>query len=186
MGRLAELLPAHGLATLRVERRGHGFVVLGFAGRDPERLVLDDEDCRAALAGLDLVADLDQVLSILEAGGHESLEWMLDAPTGVLFLTAIHSAERGGPAGGIRRYEPDQPEIEIVRELARLSRAMTFKNAAADLPHGGSKLGVVAPPPPLEDPERAERYYEFCAYGIERSRSITGPDMGFTLADADP
>src|SRR3972149_3188492 len=47
-----------------------------------------------------------------------------------------------GPAiGGIRMARD-----VTVEEVARLARAMTFKNAAAGLAHGGGKAGIVADP----------------------------------------
>jgi glutamate dehydrogenase (NAD(P)+) len=47
-----------------------------------------------------------------------------------------------GPAiGGVRMARDVTTE-----EVARLARAMTFKNAAAGLPHGGGKAGILADP----------------------------------------
>lgn len=47
-----------------------------------------------------------------------------------------------GPAIGGVRMAPDITTVEV----ARLARAMTLKNAAAGLPHGGGKAGIVADP----------------------------------------
>ncbi len=47
-----------------------------------------------------------------------------------------------GPAIGGVRMAPDV----TVDEVFRLARAMTIKNAAAGLPHGGGKAGIVADP----------------------------------------
>ena len=78
-----------------------------------------------------------------------------------------------GPAlGGIRMA----PDITL-SEVARLARAMTFKNAAAALPHGGGKAGIVADPSmPRAGKERLIRAF---ARGIEELVSyIPGPDIG--------
>lgn len=47
-----------------------------------------------------------------------------------------------GPAIGGVRMAPDV----TLGEVGRLARAMTLKNAAAGLPHGGGKAGIVADP----------------------------------------
>ena len=47
-----------------------------------------------------------------------------------------------GPAIGGVRMAPDV----TVEEVSRLARAMTLKNAAAGLAHGGGKSGIVADP----------------------------------------
>ena len=47
-----------------------------------------------------------------------------------------------GPAIGGTRVRPDI----TAREVARLARAMTLKNAVVGLPHGGGKSGIAAPP----------------------------------------
>lgn len=78
-----------------------------------------------------------------------------------------------GPAiGGIRMA----PDI-TVQEVARLARAMTFKNAAAGLPHGGGKAGIVGDPgAPEADRERLVRAF---ARAIRHLVDyVPGPDMG--------
>jgi glutamate dehydrogenase (NAD(P)+) len=64
-----------------------------------------------------------------------------------------------------------------INEVARLARAMTLKNAAAGIPHGGGKAGIVADPavPPAEKEAIVRRFAhairDLCEY-------IPGPDMG--------
>ena len=78
-----------------------------------------------------------------------------------------------GPAIGGCRMAPDV----TVEECARLARAMTMKNAAAGLPHGGGKSVIMADPAmPIERKERIMRAFacairDLCDY-------IPGPDMG--------
>ena len=60
-------------------------------------------------------------------------------------------------------------------EVFRLARAMTLKNAAAGLPHGGGKAGIAADPT-TRDRDRLIRSF---ARGIaELQDYIPGPDMG--------
>jgi glutamate dehydrogenase (NAD(P)+) len=78
-----------------------------------------------------------------------------------------------GPAIGGVRMAPDV----TVGEVSRLARAMTFKNAAAGLPHGGGKSGIVADPAcaPTEK-ERLVRTFARMIRGL--TEYIPGPDMG--------
>ena len=78
-----------------------------------------------------------------------------------------------GPALGGVRMAPDV----TVEEVLRLARAMTLKNAAAGLPHGGGKAGIVADPAlPRPDKERLIR--AFAQMIREFTDYIPGPDMG--------
>jgi len=58
---------------------------------------------------------------------------------------------------------------------------MTYKNALAGIPYSGSKILVQCAPVDLSDFETLG----FLAYIIDRTRSFTGPDMGFEPAMAD-
>jgi glutamate dehydrogenase (NAD(P)+) len=62
-------------------------------------------------------------------------------------------------------------------EVARLARAMTLKNAAAGLPHGGGKAGIHTPAGfGTADSERVLRAF---GYALRDLRDyIPGPDMG--------
>jgi glutamate dehydrogenase (NAD(P)+) len=78
-----------------------------------------------------------------------------------------------GPSIGGLRMAPDVS----VQECARLARAMTLKNAAAGLPHGGGKSVLFADPKmPAADKERLIRGFA-CALRNETDY-IFGPDMG--------
>jgi glutamate dehydrogenase (NAD(P)+) len=78
-----------------------------------------------------------------------------------------------GPAIGGVRMASDV----TIEEVYRLARAMTFKNAAAGLPHGGGKAGIMADPD--GDPARKETLVRTFARLIsELTAYIPGPDMG--------
>jgi len=78
-------------------------------------------------------------------------------------------------ADGIRSHEPDEPEIDVLMDGLNLARAMSYKNALAAIPYGGSKILVQCAPIDLSDFE----VLGFLAYIIDRTRSFTGLDMGF-------
>ena len=78
-----------------------------------------------------------------------------------------------GPAIGGVRLAPDVSTAECVR----LARAMTLKNAAAGLPHGGAKV-VLYGDPYMPGPAK-ERLIRVLACSLREVREyIFGPDMG--------
>jgi len=78
-----------------------------------------------------------------------------------------------GPAIGGLRMAPDVSTQECVR----LARAMTLKNAAAGIPHGGGKSVLFGDPKmPLHEKEKLIRGVA-CALA-DISEYIFGPDMG--------
>lgn len=78
-----------------------------------------------------------------------------------------------GPAIGGTRMAPDVTAAECFG----LARAMTLKNAAAGLPHGGAKSVIRADPrQPIADKERLVR--AFAGAIADLTDYIPGPDMG--------
>jgi glutamate dehydrogenase (NAD(P)+) len=78
-----------------------------------------------------------------------------------------------GPAIGGLRMAPDVS----LEECARLARAMTLKNAAAGLPHGGAKSVLYGDP--RMPRERKERLIRGLACALRDVQEyIFGPDMG--------
>jgi glutamate dehydrogenase (NAD(P)+) len=78
-----------------------------------------------------------------------------------------------GPAIGGVRMAPDV----TIEEVCRLARAMTFKNAAAGLPHGGGKAGIMADPT-CEQEQKETLVRAFARTIRELTAYIPGPDMG--------
>ena len=78
-----------------------------------------------------------------------------------------------GPSIGGTRMAPDVS----LEECVRLARAMTLKNAAAGLPHGGGKSVIFAESSmPAPEKEQVMRAFA-CAIG-DIADYIPGPDMG--------
>jgi glutamate dehydrogenase (NAD(P)+) len=91
---------------------------------------------------------------------------------GLKAVVAIDNIACGPAIGGVRMA----PDVST-EEAFRLARAMTFKNAAAGLPHGGGKSVIFADPKmPLSDKERLIR--AFAAAIGDLVDYIPGPDMG--------
>ncbi len=91
---------------------------------------------------------------------------------GVKAIVVIDNLACGPAMGGVRMA----PDV-TVEECVRLARAMTLKNAAAGLPHGGGKSVIFANPRmPAPDKEHVIRAF---ACGIrDLVDYIPGPDMG--------
>ncbi len=76
---------------------------------------------------------------------HEDVVFCRDAETGTSAIIAVHSTRLGPAAGGCRMLDYGSEE-EALRDVLRLSYAMTHKNAVAGLPLGGGKSVVLADP----------------------------------------
>lgn len=87
-------------------------------------------------------------------------------------ILVVDNIARGPSVGGIRIAEDVSTE-----ECLRLARAMTFKNAAADLPHGGGKL-VIYGDPKMPKPQKEQLLR--CMSSLLRNEEtyIFAPDMG--------
>lgn len=68
------------------------------------------------------------------------------ARSGLFTMVAVHSSVRGPALGGCRMWHYDDSRAAM-RDVLRLSRAMTFKSAVAGLPLGGGKGIILAPDP---------------------------------------
>jgi glutamate dehydrogenase (NAD(P)+) len=104
--------------------------------------------------------------------GPEQVLIVSDPAAGLTGYVVVDNLAIGPAIGGLRMAS----DVSVV-EVARLARAMTLKNAAAGLPHGGAKAGIVADPSlPYEAKVELVR-----AFGV-RIRDVVGyipgPDMG--------
>jgi glutamate dehydrogenase (NAD(P)+) len=84
----------------------------------------------------------------------------------------VDNVARGPSIGGLRMA----PDVSAL-ECARLARAMTLKNAAADLPHGGGK-SVLYGDPAMPKAEKEQIVRAFACALAEVEQYIFGPDMG--------
>ena len=84
----------------------------------------------------------------------------------------VDNVARGASIGGLRMA----PDVST-QECFRLARAMTFKNASADLPHGGGK-SVLYGDPAMPRAQKEELVRAFACALEEVEQYIFGPDMG--------
>jgi leucine dehydrogenase len=107
-----------------------------------------------------------------------------DEPTSTWMFVAVHSTVLGPGFGGTRMKVYPDPEGAL-RDVLRLSAAMTFKNAMAGLPFGGGKAVLAVPAIPRGD-TRTEvilRYADFVA--SLGGSYVTACDMNTTESDMD-
>ena len=105
--------------------------------------------------------------------------WDEASPVEVGGYLVVDNLAMGSPAmGGIRML----PDIGLA-DIHNLARGMTLKNAAADLPYGGGKAGIVAEPEASSE-DHTEILRSFARL-LHRYRHIyvPGPDVGTNDAD---
>jgi len=111
---------------------------------------------------------------------HEGVYSFSDPAAGLRCFVAVHNTNRG-PASGGTRFWQYVSDAEALTDVLRLSRAMSYKNAMAEIPLGGGK-GVIMRPEADFD-----RQALFAAYGraIEKvgGQYITAEDVGVSPDD---
>jgi leucine dehydrogenase len=116
----------------------------------------------------------------------EELVSAYDEASSTWLFIGVHSTILGPAMGGTRMKAYPSPD-EAVRDVLRLSRAMTMKQAAAGLPYGGGKavLAVPAVPPPgSTERTRLLRRYAGLIESLHGTY-VTAADMNTGPADMD-
>lgn len=104
--------------------------------------------------------------------GPEKICHLYNPSLGLKAIVVIDNTAAGPAIGGTRMA----PDVSV-EECFRLARAMTLKNAAAGLPHGGAKSVIFADPG--MSPDQKERTIRAFATAIrDLAEYIPGPDMG--------
>lgn len=123
-----------------------------------------------------------ELLTMMSQMGHEQVVFGQDEACGYRGIIAIHSTALG-PAVGGTRFWSYASEGEAIVDALRLSRAMTYKCAAAGMPLGGGKAIIIG------DNRKTDREKLFRAHGrfVERlgGRYITAEDVGTHAADME-
>jgi leucine dehydrogenase len=112
--------------------------------------------------------------------GHEGVHAFSDEKTGLKCIIAVHSTARGPAAGGCRMWPYASAELAL-EDALRLSRAMSFKNAMADLELGGGKAVIIGDSRTQKTPALFEAVGE-CVEKLG-GRYWTAEDVGVSPAD---
>ena len=111
---------------------------------------------------------------------HEGVYSFSDPASGLKTFIAVHNTNRGPASGGTRFWEYTN-DAEALTDVLRLSRAMSYKNAMAEIPLGGGKGVIIRPRGDFD------RKALFSAYGraIEKvgGQYITAEDVGVSPDD---
>jgi leucine dehydrogenase len=126
----------------------------------------------------------DSIDSYPESLDHEDVLVHRGRRSGLYTFVAVHSTVRGPSLGGCRMWGYADAR-HALRDALRLSRAMTYKSAVADLPLGGGK-GVImtAPGAVLHGELRTAALLDFGdAVETLGGRYITAEDVGTSSRD---
>ena len=111
---------------------------------------------------------------------HELVHFVTDRESGLRAVIAVHSSHLGPGAGGTRFWHYAEPD-EALRDVLRLSRGMSYKNAMAGLPLGGGKAVVLADEARTKTPEMLAAFGR--AVDGLCGRYVTAEDVGMNVAD---
>jgi glutamate dehydrogenase (NAD(P)+) len=115
---------------------------------------------------------MENVFSLADDLGPARIIHVYEPSVGLRGTLVVDNVAIGPSIGGLRMA----PDVST-EECARLARAMTLKNAAAGLPHGGGKSVLYADP--RIDRAEKERLIRAMAHALRHEQDyIFGPDMG--------
>jgi len=115
---------------------------------------------------------MEDVFSYVDDLGPAKVIHVYEPSVNLKAVLVVDNVAKGPSIGGIRMAEDVSTE-----ECLRLARAMTFKNAAADLPHGGGKI-VVYGDPKMEKTRKQNLLRALASSLRYEEDYIFAPDMG--------
>lgn len=122
------------------------------------------------------------MFNMIESYGHERVVACCDRETGLKAIIAVHDTTLGPALGGTRMWNYNKEE-DAIYDVLRLSKGMTYKNAAAGLNMGGGKAVLIGDPKNLKSPEY------FKAYGRMvdslKGTYITAEDVNTSVEDME-
>ncbi len=128
--------------------------------------------------------DLDSSVlsSFVDYDSHECIRKFEDPQTGLKAFIAVHNTNLGPALGGCRMY-PYADEADAIRDVLRLSKGMTYKNALAGLPLGGGKSVIIGNPQDMKTASLIAAMGK--AVHTLEGRYITAEDSGTNVADME-
>ncbi|KUJ85493.1 glutamate dehydrogenase [Ruegeria marisrubri] len=115
---------------------------------------------------------MTDLLSLADDLGPGKIVHVRNPAIGLQAIVVIDNVAAGPSIGGVRMAND-----VTLEECARLARAMTLKNAAAGLPHGGGKAVIVGDPA-MAQPDKEILIRAFANAIQELESYVPGPDMG--------
>ena len=124
----------------------------------------------------------DDDVSEVFASDHEQVVYCRDEETGLKAVIAIHNTLLGPGLGGTRFF-PYASEQEALKDVLRLSRGMSYKNALAGLDLGGGKAVIIGDPNEIKSEALLRAYGRFVQ--SLNGRYYTACDVGTYVQDMD-
>ena len=118
-----------------------------------------------------------------EFDNHKSVTKFEDKSAGLVCFVAIHNDILGLPAVGGTRMLAYGSQDEAIADVLKLSRAMTYKCALANVPHGGAKGVIIGDSKKDKTPALLKAYAE--AINSLRGIFYTGEDVGISQNDVN-
>ena len=120
-------------------------------------------------------------VELIREFGHQKVAFFQNEKAGLRAIIAIHNTNLGPALGGCRLY-PYASYDDALFDVLRLSRGMSFKNAAAGLPLGGGKGVIIADPS-----QRTEALMEAFGEAVESLQGMyyTAEDVNTDTRDVD-
>ena len=115
---------------------------------------------------------MEDIFRFADELGPAKVIHVYEPSVGLKAVLVVDNVARGPAIGGLRIA----PDVST-EECFRLARAMTLKNAAADLPHGGAKL-VIYGDPKMPTKEKESLIRALASSLREIQEYIFAPDMG--------
>lgn len=117
-----------------------------------------------------------------EYDNHEQVIFCRDTDAGLFAIIAIHDTTLGPAAGGCRMW-PYASVDDAVTDVLRLSQAMSYKNALADLPLGGGKSVIIGD----ANKDKNEKLLAAFAQYVQRlgGHYYTAEDVGIGINDVE-
>lgn len=116
----------------------------------------------------------------MEKYGHEQLVFCYDKSSGLKAIIGIHNTTLGPALGGSRMWKYEQEE-DAITDVLRLSRGMSYKNAAMGLNIGGGKAVIWGDAKTDKSEELFRAFGKFVqSLG---GRYITAEDVNTTVED---
>lgn len=119
------------------------------------------------------------IFNELSTSLHEQVVFCHNKKAGLKAIIGIHSTVLGPALGGARLW-PYKEEAQAIHDVLRLSRGMTYKNAAAGLALGGGKAVIIASPE-MKNKHLLHAYAEMVH--TLGGRYITAPDVNTAEED---
>lgn len=122
------------------------------------------------------------MFDLLNAFGHQKVVFCNDADTGLKAIVAIHNTTLGPALGGTRMWAY-KTESDALKDVLRLSKAMTYKAAMSGLNLGGGSAVIIGDPRKDKSEALMRRFGRFIKN--LNGEFITAEDMGTNPKDME-